>query len=160
MKAFGHTETQVLFFNTEYCGASLAYGLCSIRYFCSSGSWAGETDSLNTCVLRIPVCLAVVAKDVAPLAMTLAAVAAAALVFGTIRLLYQIEVVSVFGRRSKASIRFGFRRARAAQMFNEICANVAAAQRRLAREIAANEPPEQTVPAEELPPMPEEEQQV
>jgi hypothetical protein len=45
-------------------------------------------------------------------------------------------------------------------MFNEICANVAAAQRRLAREIAANEPPAQTVPAEELPPMPEQEQQV
>ncbi|HEY6137724.1 MAG TPA: hypothetical protein VI670_08170 [Thermoanaerobaculia bacterium] len=98
--------------------------------------------------------LAVVAKDVAPLAMTLGAVAAVALVFGTIRLLYQVEVVSVFGRRSKASIRFGFRRARAAQMFNEICANVAAAQRRLAREIAANEPPEETVAVEELPPMP------
>jgi hypothetical protein len=99
--------------------------------------------------------LAVVAKDVAPLAMTLGAVAAVALVFATIRLLYQIEVVSVFGRRSKASIRFGFRRARAARMFNEICANVAAAQRRLAREIAANEPPEARVPAEEMPPMPE-----
>jgi len=103
--------------------------------------------------------LTVVAKDVPPLAMTLGVVAAAALVFGTIRLLYQIEVVSVFGRRSKASIRFGFRRARAAQMFNEICANVAAAQRRLAREIAANEPPEAAVVAEEMPPMPETEQQ-
>ena len=103
--------------------------------------------------------LAVVAKDVAPLAMTLAAVAAVALVFGTIRLLYQIEVVSVFGRRSKASIRFGFRRARSRQMFNEICANVAAAQRHLAREIAANEPSAERVAAEELPPMPEESMQ-
>lgn len=99
--------------------------------------------------------LAVIAKDVTGLAMTLAAVAALALVLGTIRLLYQVDVVSVFGRRSKASIRFGYRKSRARQTYNEICGNVAAAQRRLAREIAANEPPEERA-VEEMPPMPEE----
>ena len=98
--------------------------------------------------------LAVVAKDVAPLAMTLAFVAALALIFGANRLLFQVDVVSVFGRRSKASIRFPYRKSRARQVYNEICTNVAAAQRRLARDIAANEPPEERA-AEELPPMPE-----
>lgn len=100
--------------------------------------------------------LAVTAASVPPLAMTLAAVAALALVFGTMRLLMKVEVVSIFGRRSKAAVRYQFRKAFARQMFNEITANVAAAQRRLAREIAENEPPEAAAPpAEELPPMPE-----
>lgn len=99
--------------------------------------------------------LAYVAKDVPPLAMTLAAIAALAMILGTARLLMQVDVVSVFGRRSKAAIRYPYRKAFARQMFNEICANVAAAQRRLAREIAANEPPEEARAAEEMPPMPE-----
>jgi len=98
--------------------------------------------------------LAFVARSVVPLAMTLAAVAAMALVLGVLRLLMQVEVVSVFGRRSKAAIRYGYRKAFARRMYNEICANVAAAQRKLAHEIAANEPAPDVVPAEELPPMP------
>jgi len=97
--------------------------------------------------------LAVTASSVPPLAMTLAAIAAAALVFGVTRLLTQVDVVTVFGRRSKAAIRYPYRKAYARQVYNEICANVAAAQRRLAREVAANAPPAE----EELPPMPEEE---
>jgi len=100
--------------------------------------------------------LAFVASSVPPLAMTLAAVAAAALVLGTMRLLMQVDVVTVFGRRSKAAVRYAYRKARARQTFNEICANVAAAQRRLAREIAESEPAAAAVPAEELPPMPAE----
>ncbi len=99
--------------------------------------------------------LAAVAKDVPPLAMPLAAIAVLALILCVARLLMQVDVVSVFGRRSKASIRYPYRKAFAKQMFNEICANVAAAQRRLAQEIAANEPPKERV-AEEMPPMPEE----
>ena len=100
--------------------------------------------------------LAVIASSVPPLAMTLAAVAAVAFVFGAIRLLTQVDVITVFGRRSKAAVRYPYRKAFARRIYNEICANVAAAQRRLAREIAANEPPEERA-AEELPPMPESE---
>ena len=98
--------------------------------------------------------LAFVASSVPPLAMTLAAVAAIALILGAVRLMLQVEVVSVFGRRSKAAIHYAYRKAFARRMYNEICANVAAAQRRLASEIAANEPPEERV-VEEMPPMPE-----
>ena len=98
--------------------------------------------------------LAIVARSVPPLAMTLGAVAAIALILGAMRLRMQVEVVSVFGRRSKAAIRYGYRKAFARRMYNEICANVAAAQRRLASEIAASEPPEERA-VEEMPPMPE-----
>jgi len=98
--------------------------------------------------------LAYVASSVPPLAMTFAGVAALALVLGVTRFLMQVEVVTVFGRRSKAAVRYAYRKAFARQMFNEICANAAAAQRKLAREIAANEP--EPLPAEELPPMPAE----
>jgi len=110
---------------------------------------------LSALVLLLFGILAVVASSVPPLAMTLAAVAAVALILGTMRLLMQVEVVSVFGRRSKAAIHYAYRKAFARRMYNEICANVAAAQRRLASEIAASEPPEERA-VEEMPPMPEE----
>jgi hypothetical protein len=96
--------------------------------------------------------LAAISSSVPPLAMSLAGVGAIALVFGVLRLLMQVDVVTVFGRRSKASMRYPYRKAHARRMYNEICANVAAAQRRLARDIAATEPP--TATPEELPPMP------
>jgi len=66
------------------------------------------------------------------------------------------QVRTVFGRHSKAAVRYVYRKAFARQTFNEICANVAAAQRKLAREIAVNEPAPEPLPAEELPPMPAE----
>ena len=110
---------------------------------------------LTAIVLLLFGTLAFVAASVPPLAMTLAAVAALALILGVTRLLTEVEVVSVFGRRSKAAVRYAYRKAFARRMYNEICANVAAAQRRLASEIAANEPPEERA-VEEMPPMPEE----
>jgi len=109
---------------------------------------------LTAIVLLLFGSLAIVASSIPPLALTLAAVAAIALILGVTRLLMQVEVVSVFGRRSKAAIRYGYRKAFARRMYNEICANVAAAQRRLAQEIAANEPAEERE-VEEMPPMPE-----
>lgn len=84
--------------------------------------------------------LAAIASEIVPLAMTLAALAALALVLAVLRLLTQVDVVTVFGRRSKAAVRFPYRKAYARRIFNETCANVAAAQRKLAAEIAANEP--------------------
>jgi len=110
---------------------------------------------LSVIVLLLFGGLAVVASSIPPLAMTLAAVAAIALILGVVRLLMQVEVVSVFGRRSKAAIHYGYRKAFARRMYSEICANVAAAQRRLAHEIAASEPEEERA-VEEMPPMPEE----
>jgi hypothetical protein len=99
--------------------------------------------------------LAAVSYSVPPLAITLASVAAAALAVAVVRLVMQVDVITVFGRRSKAVVRYPFRKAYARKIYNEICANAAAAQRKLAHDIAANEPPpEPAVPQEELPPMP------
>jgi hypothetical protein len=100
--------------------------------------------------------LAAVASSVPPLAMTLAGIAALALVLLVVRGITQVDVVTVFGRRSKAAVRYPYRKAFARRMYEEICASAAAAQGKLAQEIAANEPPpmEEAAVAEELPPMP------
>ena len=95
--------------------------------------------------------LAISTSSGPPLAMTLAAIAALALIGGVIRLALKVDVVTIFGRRSKAAVRYPFRKAYARRIYNETCANVAAAQRKLAHEIAANEP---VATSEELPPMP------
>jgi len=73
------------------------------------------------------------------------------------RLMFRLDVITVFGMRSKASIRFRLRKQRARAVYAQICGAVRSAQTRMAREIEAEEAaamPE--VPAEELPPMPEE----
>jgi len=102
--------------------------------------------------------VAAASSSVPPLAMTFAAIAALALIGGVIRLALKVDVVTIFGRRSKAVVRYPFRKAFARRMYEEICASAAAAQGKLANEIAANEPPPVdvavAVPAEELPPMP------
>ena len=101
--------------------------------------------------------LAAVSSSVPPLALTLGAIAALALVLAVVRGVTQVDVVTVFGRRSKAAVRYPYRKAFARRMYDEICASAAAAQGKLAQEIAANEPPpmeEAAVAAEELPPMP------
>lgn len=46
-----------------------------------------------------------------------------------LRLIFGIDVVTVFGRRSKAEIRFSFRKRRARELYGEICAAARAAQR-------------------------------
>ena len=106
-------------------------------------------------VLTIFGLLALAARSIPPMAMTLAAIAALALILGIARVLTQVDVVTIFGRRSKATLRYPYRKAYARRIYNETCANAAAAQRKLAHEIAANEPPPDATPAEELPPMPE-----
>jgi hypothetical protein len=85
--------------------------------------------------------LAAISSSLPPLAATFFAIAALALIFGVMRFQLQVDVVTVFGRRSKASIRYPYRKAFARRIFNEISANAAAAQRRLAREVAATEDP-------------------
>ena len=46
-----------------------------------------------------------------------------------LRALFGVDVVSVFGRRSKAAIRFRIRKRRAREVYGQICAAVRAAQR-------------------------------
>ena len=81
------------------------------------------------------------------------------LIFGTpaliafaLRLMFRLDIITVFGKRTKASIRFRLRKARARAVYEQIIAAVRSAQARMAREIAAEEAP--VVVAEEQPPMP------
>ena len=72
-----------------------------------------------------------------------------------LRAIFGVDVVTVFGRRSKAAIRFRFRKKRARTVYGQICAAVRAAQRRREEEFAAEEVAAQpAVSAEEQPPMP------
>lgn len=52
-----------------------------------------------------------------------------ALVAFGLRLALSVDVITVFGRRSKAVIRFGFRKRRAREVYGTICAAVRGAQR-------------------------------
>jgi len=74
-----------------------------------------------------------------------------ALVAFSLRLMFRLDVITVFGKRTKASIRFRLRKKRAREMYAHIVAAVRNAQAELAREIARVEP---AVVTEELPPMP------
>ena len=50
------------------------------------------------------------------------------LIYGLIRIRVKESIITVFGRRSKARIRFTLRRARAQRLYEEICERVRAAQ--------------------------------
>lgn len=54
--------------------------------------------------------------------------AAIFLINGLVRIQVKESIITVFGRRSKARIRFQFRRGRAKRLYEEICALVRAAQ--------------------------------
>jgi len=75
-----------------------------------------------------------------------------------LRLLFRLDVITIYGKRSKASIRFRLRKQRARQVYAQICATVRNAQTHMARAIEAEEAAQApTILIEELPPMPPEE---
>lgn len=71
-----------------------------------------------------------------------------------LRLAFGVDVITVFGRRSRAILRFRLRKQLARETYGQLCATVRAAQRRLeqeyAAEAAADAPPVTESP--ELPP--------
>ncbi len=73
------------------------------------------------------------------------------LVAAALRAILGVEVVSIFGRRSKAQIRFTFRKRRAREIYGRILARVRQAQRALENEIAASAAAE--MPAIPMPPV-------
>lgn len=73
--------------------------------------------------------------------ITFGILAAPFLLMALLRTIFGIEVLTVFGKRSRARMRFAFRRAYAARLFAELTDAVREAQERLAAEIRANEPP-------------------
>ena len=59
------------------------------------------------------------------------------LLAATLRMFLGVEVISIFGRRSKAQIRFTYRKQRARELYGRILARVRQAQRALESEMAA-----------------------
>ena len=74
------------------------------------------------------------------------------LLAAALRAILGVEVVSIFGKRSKAQVRFSLRKKRAREMYGRILARVRQAQKALENEFAASAPVE--VPAAPEVPMP------
>jgi len=51
----------------------------------------------------------------------IAAFAAPSLIALTVRLIFKVDVISIFGRRSRAAIRFSFRKKRAREVYGRLC---------------------------------------
>jgi hypothetical protein len=102
----------------------------------------------------IGVAIAVASADSTGLIVAVTCALPFAVPFG-LRLLLRLDVITVYGRRSRARICFSFRKARAKAVYGEICQLAATHQDRLASEIHAagtptGEPPSSPEP---LPPQ-------
>lgn len=62
-------------------------------------------------------------------ALFVAAFGVPSLIAFILRLLFRMDVITIYGRRSKASIRFSLRKAKARETYGRICAAVRQAQR-------------------------------
>ena len=71
-----------------------------------------------------------------------AALALSLLIYGFVRMARKETIITVFGRRSKARIRFSLRKARAHQLYGELCAHVRRVQTQLQTQ---EEPPSDDV---------------
>jgi len=85
--------------------------------------------------------VAILSRTVMPLMIPFIILALACAVLAAIRVTMLLDVVTVFGKRTKASVRFGMRKAKAREVFDDICTRVDEAQQRRRAEIAAVEPP-------------------
>jgi hypothetical protein len=81
------------------------------------------------------------------------AIASPGVIAFVLRLLFGVDVITLIGRRSKASIRFGLRKGRVRELYGSLSAAVAETHRRLAREYAEEAPPLEA-PLPDLPPGP------
>jgi len=84
-----------------------------------------------------------------PFALAFALIGLPALIAFMLRLMFRLDVITVFGKRTKASIRFRLRKQRAREVYAQITSAVRVAQERMRRE-NAQEVVEPAVPAEEI----------
>lgn len=86
----------------------------------------------GTALLFATVAIAIVSYDVDnwPGAMIPAGIGLPFLILFAVRLALGQEVITIFGRRSKAEVRFSVRKRRARETYGKICAAVREAQRR------------------------------
>jgi hypothetical protein len=84
-----------------------------------------------------------------PMLILWLAMASPFLIAATLRAILGVDVVSVFGRRSKAVIKYSFRKRRAREVYGRILARVRQVQRNLERELA-----EEAATPVPMPPVP------
>lgn len=84
--------------------------------------------------------------DAWPAALVLGVLGLPTAILFLIRFLFGVDVVTVFGRRSKAALHFAMKKKHAREVYGSICAAVRSAHRRAA---ASNEPAPEEQPAQE-----------
>lgn len=80
--------------------------------------------------LGIAILIVSIEFDAWPAAIVFAAFGLPALIAFLVRLFLGVDIVTVFGRRSKTDLRFALRKQRAREVYGTICAAVRNAQRR------------------------------
>jgi hypothetical protein len=88
--------------------------------------------------------------------ITFAVIAAPFLIMALVRVIVRVEVVTVFGKRSRARMRYTFRKGYARKIYAELSAKAREAQRRLEADIQAAEPPAAPPVTDEIPMPPPE----
>ncbi len=92
----------------------------------------------------------IAANGSVPAALIVAAFGVPSLLLILVRLTLKVDVVTLFGRRSKAAIRFPFRKQRARETYGHLCARA----RQIQDQIASENRGFEATPAEEPPPPP------
>jgi hypothetical protein len=82
-----------------------------------TGLWAAFFITIASWILSLD-------RDVLPVAVVFYGIAAPAAIAFLLRLVLGVDVVTVFGRRSKTAMRFALRKRRARQVYASICAVV------------------------------------
>ena len=101
-------------------------------------------------LLFLAIAVAIVAAETRlwPMALPFLLIGLPVLVAFVLRLIFGLDIITVFGRRSKAVLRFGMRKRRAREVYGQICAAV----RRIQGSVAAPVTPPS--PESEAPPLP------
>lgn len=108
--------------------------------------------------LGIGIVILNVSFDAWPAALIFGIVGFPALVAFFVRLFLGVDVITIFGRRSKANLRYTIRKQRAREMYGTICATVRNAHRMAERAMAASAPAQQLPDDVPQPPRAEPEQ--
>jgi hypothetical protein len=101
------------------------------------------TGLISLFFLGIDLLIVSVNVDAWPAALIFGIFGAPALMAFLIRLFLGVDVVTIFGRRSKANIRFTIRKKRAREVYGAICSAVRFAHRQAEREAAAQAAPQE-----------------
>lgn len=93
-----------------------------------------------------------VSTEAWPAAVVFLLIGLPALIGFVLRLLFGVDVITILGRRSRVSVRFGLRKERAREAYAQIVGTVRGVQQRLARQYASQAPPVVAPPDVPLPP--------